>query len=246
MSIQADKVIAVRTSKTVYRDGETVLKVFDHGYSKADVLNEALNQARIEQTGLNIPRILEVLKLDGKWAIRLEYIPGKTLGRLIEEEPEKKAEYLERFVRLQLLVHAQSSPLLGRLKDKMAREISECDLAATARYELLRRLEEAPPNKKICHGDFTPYNIIISTDGEPYIIDWSHASQGPDAADAALTFALFKLAGDEEGAESYLERFCELSGNERKTVESWLPLVAAAQSVKVNAKERALLLSWAK
>ena len=55
MKIQADKIIAVRTSKTVYRDGDTVIKVFDENYSKADVLNEALNQARIEETGLNIP-----------------------------------------------------------------------------------------------------------------------------------------------------------------------------------------------
>ncbi len=246
MGIQADKIIAVRTSKTVYRDGETVLKVFDHGYSKADVLNEALNQARIEQTSLNIPRILEVLKLDGKWAIRLEYIPGKTLGRLMEEQPERKAEYLEQLVKLQLLVHSQTAPLLGRLKDKMAREISECDLAATERYELLRRLEETPLNKKVCHGDFSPYNVIITPDGEPYIIDWSHASQGCDAADAALTFLLFKLEGDEQAAESYIEMFCEMSGNERQAVESWLPLVAAAQSLKVNAKERALLLSMAK
>ena len=60
MKIQADKIIAVRTSKTVYRDGDTVIKVFDENYSKADVLNEALNQARIEETGLNIPKILEV------------------------------------------------------------------------------------------------------------------------------------------------------------------------------------------
>ena len=58
MSIQADRMIAVRTGKTVYRDGETVLKVFDSDYSKADILNEALNQARIEETGLNIPKIL--------------------------------------------------------------------------------------------------------------------------------------------------------------------------------------------
>ena len=69
MKIQADKIIAVRTSKTVYRDGDTVIKVFDENYSKADVLNEALNQARIEETGLNIPKILEVSKMDGKWAL---------------------------------------------------------------------------------------------------------------------------------------------------------------------------------
>ena len=54
--MKLDKVIAVRTNKTVYRDGHLAIKVFDSDYSKADVLNEALNQARVEETGLNIPR----------------------------------------------------------------------------------------------------------------------------------------------------------------------------------------------
>ena len=39
-----DRIIAVRNNKTVYRDGDRCLKVFNEGYSKADVLNEALNQ----------------------------------------------------------------------------------------------------------------------------------------------------------------------------------------------------------
>lgn len=60
-----DRIIAVRNNKTVYRDGERVLKVFDETYSKADVLNEALNQARAEETGLNVPKILEVTMADG-------------------------------------------------------------------------------------------------------------------------------------------------------------------------------------
>ena len=51
-----DRIIAVRNDKTVYRDSERCLKVFNSGYTKADVLNEALNQARVEETGLNIFR----------------------------------------------------------------------------------------------------------------------------------------------------------------------------------------------
>ena len=39
MSIHADRIIAVRTTKIVYLDGDTVVKVFDSDYSKADVLN---------------------------------------------------------------------------------------------------------------------------------------------------------------------------------------------------------------
>ena len=53
--MKLERVIAVRNNKTIYRDGDRCVKVFDDHYSKADVLNEALNQARIEETGLNIP-----------------------------------------------------------------------------------------------------------------------------------------------------------------------------------------------
>ena len=57
-----DRVIAVRTSKTVYRDGDRCIKLFDSDYSKAEVLNEALCQARVEEADLLIPKILEVKK----------------------------------------------------------------------------------------------------------------------------------------------------------------------------------------
>ena len=90
--MKLDRVIAVRNNKTVYRDGDRCIKVFDANYSKADVLNEALNQARIEETGLNIPKIEEVTKVDGKWAIISTFIEGKTLQQLMDENPDKLDE----------------------------------------------------------------------------------------------------------------------------------------------------------
>ena len=46
--MKLDRIIAVRNHKTVYRDGALCMKVFDETYSKADILAEALNQARVE------------------------------------------------------------------------------------------------------------------------------------------------------------------------------------------------------
>lgn len=239
-----DRIIAVRTNKTVYRDGEYCVKVFDDDFSKVDVLNEALNQARVEETGLNVPKIVEVTKIDGKWAIVSEYVPGKTLARLMEENSDKKDEYLEKFVDWQIEVQSKKCPLLTKLRDKMNRKIDLTNLDESIKYELHTRLEGMPKHNKLCHGDFNPSNIIVKEDGTPYFIDWSHATQGNASADVARTYMLFWLAGDIEGAEKYLDLFCQKSGTDKRYVQKWMPIVAASQSVKGHEKEREFLMSW--
>ena len=242
--MKLDRVIAVRNNKTIYRDGDRCIKVFSAEYSKSDVLNEALNQARIEETGLNIPRVLEVTMIDGKWAIVSEYIKGKTIAQLMAEDEDNKAKYVEMLVDLQMSVHAKTCPLLNKLKDKMNRKIAATDFDATTRYDLHTRLEGMPKHNKVCHGDFNPSNVVVAEDGTLYLLDWAHATQGNASADVARTYLLFCLGGDTESAERYLDLFCEKSGTEKKYVQKWMPIVAASQSVKGNAEEREFLERW--
>ena len=242
--MKLDRVIAVRNNKTIYRDGDKAIKVFNAEYSKADVLNEALNQARIEETGLNLPKVLEVTMIDGKWAIVSEYIKGKTIAQLMIENPEKKAEYIELLVDIQMTVHSKTCALLNKLKDKMNRKIASTDLDATTRYDLHTRLEGMPKHNKVCHGDFNPSNVVITEDGTPYILDWAHATQGNASADVARTYLLFWLNGDISGAEMYLDIFCKKSDTAKQYVQKWMPIVAASQSVKGNEKEREFLMNW--
>ena len=239
-----EKILAERPDKVIYKDGDNVLKVFNSNYSKADILNEALNQARVEETGLNIPALTEVKKIDDQWAISTKYIPGKTLAQLMEENPDKMDEYLEMFVDLQIEMNKETVPLLNKLKDKMNRKISESSFDATVRYELHTRLESMPKHTKLCHGDFNPSNIIITEDGAPYIIDWSHATQGNASADVARTYLLFCLSGKEELADKYLNLFCKKSDTAKQYVQKWMPIVAASQSVKGKPEEREFLESW--
>ena len=242
--MKLDRVIAVRNNKTIYRDGDRCVKVFNKEYSKADVLSEALNQANIEQTGLNIPKILEVTMVDGKWAIVSEYIKGKTLAQLMAEDEDNKAKYVEMLVDLQMTVHAATCPQLPKLKDKMSRKIIFTDFDATTRYDLHTRLESMPKHKKVCHGDFNPSNVVVTEDGALYILDWSHATQGNASADVARTYLLFCLKGDTETANLYLDLFCAKSKTDKRYVQKWMPIVAASQSVKGNEQEREFLSTW--
>lgn len=240
-----DRVIAVRNDKTVYRDGDDCIKVFAENYAKDDVLSEALNQARVEKTGLNVPAIKSVTTIENKWAIVSEFISGKTLDRIMKENPEKKDEYLGKFVDLQLEVQSKTCPKLNKLTDKMRDKISVAQIDENTRYELHTRLEGMPKHAKLCHGDFNPSNIIVTESGKAYILDWSHATIGNASADAARTYLLFWLNGDISGAEKYLDLFCEKSRTDKRYVQKWMPIVAASQSVKGKSKEREFLLSWA-
>ena len=242
--MKLDNIIVTSKNKVLYRDGDKCIKLFDENYSKSDVLNEALNHSRIEETGLNIPKIHEVTLVNGKWAIILEYIEGKTLAELMEENPEKKDEYIELLVDLQMEVHSKVSQLLTKLKDKMNRKIANTKFDSTTRYDLHTRLESMPKHNKVCHGDFNPTNIIITPNGTPYIVDWAHATQGNASADVARTYLLFCLDGDEEGAKTYLDTFCKKSGTSKQYVQKWMPIVAASQSVKGNEHEIEFLASW--
>ena len=242
--MKLETVVAKRAEKTVYRDGDMAIKLFEKSFSKANVLNEALNQARVEETGLNIPKINEVCKIDGKWAIVSDFIEGETLASLMEKNPDKEDEYLELFVNLQISIQSKTAPLLNKLKDKMHRKISETTLDATTRYELHMRLDAMPTHTKVCHGDYNPSNIIISNDGTPFVLDWSHATQGNASADVARTYLLFKLEKKDALAEKYIRLFCKKTDTARQYVDQWLPIVAASQSVKGKAEEREFLLGW--
>ena len=243
--MKIENTIAVRKNKIIQRDGNNCVKLFDSNFSKIDVLNEALNQSRIEETGLNIPKIKEVLTIDGKWAIVSEYIEGKTLAELMEENPDEYQKYLELFVDLQLEVLNKRCPLLNRLKEKMHRKIDQTELSSFVKYELHTRLDGMTKKEKVCHGDFNPTNIIIGNDGKTYILDWSHVTQGNASADAARTYLLFKLAKKDKFAEEYLDMFCDKSMISKQLVQKWMPIVAASQSVKGNEDEKQILLSWA-
>ncbi len=240
-----ENVIAVRSKKTIYRDGDKVIKVFHEGFSKSDILNEALNHAKVEEAGVKVPTLYDVGRIEEQWGIVIEHIEGKTMEQLMEENPDKQAEYLERFVDIQLCIHEKRSPMLGKLKDKMNAKISASGLDATTRYELHTRLESLPKSKKVLHGDFNPSNIIITPENEAYVLDWSHATQGNASADVARTYLLFRLEGKDDFAEEYLNLFCKKTDTAKQYVQKWLPIVAASQSVKGNVEEREFLLKWA-
>ena len=246
MEYNLNKKIAERKTKEVYEDNGKTIKLFIENYSKADILNEALNQTRVEEgTDIYMPKLLEVTKIGNRWALVSEHIEGTPLDVLMEQHPEKFDEYLKTFVEIQLTILSKQVPLLNRIKEKYRRKINEAtNIEDNIKYELLQRLEGMKNHTKLCHGDFNPSNIIINEKGEYFVIDWSHATQGNASADVARTFLLFSIQGKKDVAEKYLDLFVEKSGIEKSYIQRWIPIVAAAQMSKGKEEEKEFLHQW--
>lgn len=240
-------ILAERQGKIITRDGDEVLKTFEKGKSKVDILNEALNQARAEAAGLPVPTLREVRKnKDGTWSIVSDYVEGKTLAELMLGDKKNFAKYMATFIKIHMDVMSHKVTLMNPLQEKLDRQIAASELSEEQRYELHMQLQGLGKNICVCHGDFNPTNVIMLPKGGYKIIDWAHVRRGNPMADIARTYLYFWVKGMHAAAESYLSGICEAMAIERREVQRWLPVVAAAQSTKqTNPKMRDLLLHWA-
>ena len=238
------QILEQKANKTVYREGNVIVKAFTPSHPMSDVYNEAYIHACVEDAGVPVPKLLGVSMQDGGWAITMEYVAGKTLWELMQEQPEKADEYLEKLVEIQLEVGAYRVRNLRNTRLKLEYAIKAMtEIDASTRYELLQRIHGMAPHSKLCHGDLVPSNIVIKEDGSWVILDWAHASAGNAGADAAITYMRFSLE-DTELAEKYLRLFCKKADMPIQYIQTWMPVVAAAQLAKHKETERELLEKW--
>jgi aminoglycoside phosphotransferase (APT) family kinase protein len=171
-------------------------------------------------------------------------VAGKTLDELMKENPDKADEYLEKLVDIQLETGKYRVPQLRNTRLKMENAIKTLtDVDASTRYELQQRIHGMARHTKLCHGDLVPSNIVIKEDGSWCVLDWAHASAGNAGADAAITYMRFSL-DDPKFAEKYLRLFCKKADMPIQYIQTWMPVVAAAQLTKHKEAERELLEKW--
>ena len=239
--------LKTRHNKVVYRDGDRIVKVFNSNKPASDVFNEALNLSRIQDTNIKVPKILEVSQMDdGAWALSTEYIAGKTVGQLLDEADENEtARLLEVFVDLQIEIMGEEAPkLLNKQRNKLAGMIGRVkEIDPSSRYDLQMRTDRMRGSHSICHGDFSPSNVIVGEDGNLYVCDWTHVTQGLAAADAATTYIILK-ASRPQLADAYLDLYSKKTDTPKQMIDYWVPVVAAAEMARGREREHDMLLTF--
>ena len=245
MEFRLDNLEVERKNKSVYSEDGKTIKLFAENYPSSKVLNEAINLAKVEEsTDLQIPKLVEVGKIGNRWALVMEYIEGTPLNKLMDAHPERIDAYLTFLAEVQIYISSKTVSMLPVLKEKYRRKITESkELSEDAKFELLQRLNGMKNHTKLCHGDFSPSNVIIKSDGKYAIIDWAHATQGNASADIAKTYINFASNNRQEMGDKYLDIISEKSKINKEYIQRWLPIVAAAYLDSEN-ENKELLKKW--
>jgi aminoglycoside phosphotransferase (APT) family kinase protein len=210
----------------------------------------------VAATGLPVPKLYELVELDGRHGIVYDRINGEELLKGMLSRPWTLLAGARLLAEEHARIHKHKAEGLPRLKESLHRRISSITLGEQAKERLIGRLTELPDGETLCHGDLHPGNIMVSARG-PVIIDWDNAQSGNPLGDVART-CLLLLTGEVRASrpvkwligkvkrkayEVYLRRYCHITGVCRQEIEQWMPLIVATRLTEGIAEERDSLLS---
>ncbi|KKI91094.1 aminoglycoside phosphotransferase [Bacillus sp. SA1-12] len=237
--------IAVGNTAKLYLCDNKIVKVFKKDLPPNQALYEAKKQEYVYSCGLHVPKIVEVTEINGRQAIMMEYVKGKTVGELLINNMEQAEHYISICVKTQQKIHSlvvEELELLESMSEKLHRQIQSVhNLNKKQKDALLKRLQSFVDEPKLCHGDFHPFNLIMSKE-KVDIIDWVDSSSGDIRADVYRTYLLFSQ-NSVKLAEMYLHIYCKNTGLSRSEIFQWAPIIAGARlSENVSSENKKRLM----
>lgn len=238
------KVADGRTSEVFRLGDDAVVKVPRSSTPTSWLEREAEITRAVRELGLPVPEVGDVIDVEGRPSMVLEYVPGPSMWAAVSDHPGRVTELAAMLVDLQAMIHASGLPdacpaLTERLVSKL--DAAE-ELAADERAAATASLVSQPTGAALLHGDLHPGNVLMSPAG-PVVIDWFDAAVGHPCADYGRTRLLLRPDGAtdlrhlpgassqrvQSFADAYDSRLAALDGSLRERSEVWLPLFAAGR-----------------
>lgn len=245
--------IGIGATADVYRYNEdSIIKIFHENISETEIDKECEINKGIQGLGINVPLFGGRVIIDGRQAIIMEYIKGKSMFHKMFEPDTDLIQLANDFAQLHYTIHKCKDIPLESDKIRLKKHISYSDeLEPCILDKVLKLLDTLPDGNSLCHNDFHPDNIIVSEKGL-YLIDWSDSSCGDPLADVARTSMVFDciaLPGDipknmqnsinqarKYFGTLYESAYANLMGVDTLPIMQW-KVVEAAHRINCEAKE---------
>jgi len=238
--------IANGAQADLYKNNGMAIKLFKKNLSKGEIEYEMNLQKMAFEYGLPVPKIHNIVEIDGKYGILMEYIDGVPIGEFVFKDQGILQQYLIKSIEIQIQLNNIATDKFPSMKDKLKRQITNTqELDVADKEKLLSKIDKIVFENKLCHGDFHFFNLI-ETSNDIKIIDWVDSSAGNAEADVCRTYLLYKM-NHEILAESFIDSYCKITKVPKENILNWLPFLAAARlSEGRDKKENEILRNIAK
>lgn len=251
-----------RTAEILDWQDRQVLKLF-YDWVPADWAGREAQAARlVSALDLPTPKLLGELTLDGRLGLIYERVTGEPLLKRLGSRPWLCARFARDFAGLQAAIHRQRGAGLLSYRDELAKTIRGIEgLPPGVMEAALDRLAGLPDGETLCHGDFHPDQVMMTTAGQ-VVLDWMTARAGQPAADVARTVMMLRFGPVLDASwlmrlltnllrgiflRAYLRRYLELNpAVTAAAVDAWLPPVALARLVENIPGEKEPLTAFLK
>jgi tRNA A-37 threonylcarbamoyl transferase component Bud32 len=156
--------------------------------------NEVTATRVAHEAHLPVPEVIDgLIDVGEREGIVFERIDGSTMTEYIEDHPDKAEYCAQQAAELHVRIHSTEVTELPPLVEVLTWSIQQADpLEERTRKIVLDVLNGLPAEGMLCHNDFYPNNIIMSSQG-PMVIDWAIGTRGSPLADLARTWLISKM-----------------------------------------------------
>ncbi len=239
----AEEPIALGRTAEIYAWQESqILKLFYDWYPEGNIRYEARISRAVHAAGLPVPAVGDAIAIDGRFGLVYERVDGMSMFDVLPVKPWKLLTYARSLAELHTQMHRDAAiDDIPSQRERLAHKIHQAKgLDPDLQEAALTALENMPVGTSLCHGDFHPGNVLI-TSKDPVIIDWPDATIGNPIADLART-SIILLGASQSEAQSwierialdwfhsvYLSRYFILNPDSEAQYRKWLPIVAAGR-----------------
>lgn len=244
--MQKGSLIGQGNTAEVFSWGEKeILKLFRKEFPKQGAEKEFLVSREVQEGGLSVPKVGELVEYEGRIGITYERIYGESMLERIFRKPWTITKEAERLAELHYAIHKCTVKNISSQKEALEWNIQKAELLSDEKEQKVSNiLKELPDGEVLCHGDFHPGNVLLTAD-RAVILDWMTATYGNPAADVARTVLLLRDAAlppeipwliklvfifiRNRLCSAYLKKYLELSTIPIEEIRQWEVPVAAAR-----------------